>query len=164
MASQYCRNCGKEVTQGAYACLNCGLPPMKGSNYCYNCGANSHQDAVICIKCGIRLEARTSQTYPNALVQNQSNVESDLFRNKRIPKTWLLESILVTLFCCLPLGIVGIVNASKVESKFYAGDTDGAVRASEEAKKWTTLGFWIGLILGIIYIIVIAAAGTNDNW
>lgn len=79
MASQYCRNCGKEVTQGAYACLNCGLPPMKGSNYCYNCGANSHQDAVICIKCGIRLEARTSQTYPNALVQNQSNVESDLF-------------------------------------------------------------------------------------
>ena len=28
------------------------------------------------------------------------------------PKTWLVESILVTLFCCLPFGIVGIVNAA----------------------------------------------------
>lgn len=26
-----------------------------------------------------------------------------------MPKTWLVESILVTLFCCLPFGIVGIV-------------------------------------------------------
>ena len=31
------------------------------------------------------------------------------------PKNWLVESILVTLFCCLPLGIAGIINASKVE-------------------------------------------------
>lgn len=41
------------------------------------------------------------------------------------PKTWLIESILVTLFCCLPLGIVGVVNATRVESRFYAGDIEG---------------------------------------
>ena len=70
------------------------------------------------------------------------------------PKTWLLESILVTLLCCLPFGIVGIVNASKVESRFYAGDYDGAFKASEEAKKWTTIGFWFGIVGGIIYGIV----------
>ena len=34
------------------------------------------------------------------------------------PKTWLVESILVTLFCCLPFGVVAIVNSSKVESHF----------------------------------------------
>ncbi len=27
------------------------------------------------------------------------------------PKNHLVEAILVTLFCCLPFGIVGIVNA-----------------------------------------------------
>ncbi|MES2882212.1 MAG: CD225/dispanin family protein, partial [Bacteroidota bacterium] len=37
------------------------------------------------------------------------------------PKNWLVESILVTIFCCLPFGIVGIVNAAQVNSKFAAG-------------------------------------------
>ncbi len=77
--------------------------------------------------------------------------------NQKPTKTWLVESILVTLFCCLPFGIVGIVNASKVESRFYAGDIDGANRASEEAKKWTTVSFLIGLAVGVIYLIVVIA-------
>ena len=37
------------------------------------------------------------------------------------PKTWMVESILVTILCCLPLGIVGIVNAAKVNSLYSAG-------------------------------------------
>jgi hypothetical protein len=77
--------------------------------------------------------------------------------NQKPPKTWLVESILVTLFCCLPFGIVGIVNASKVESRFYADDIDGANRYSEEAKKWTAISFWIGISVGVIYLIAMIA-------
>ncbi len=51
----YCRNCGKDVEKNAYACLGCGLPPMKAFNFCYNCGSDCHNEAVICIKCGINL-------------------------------------------------------------------------------------------------------------
>jgi hypothetical protein len=79
------------------------------------------------------------------------------------PKTWLVESILVTLFCCLPFGIAGIVNAAKIESRFYAGDYDGAKRSSEEAQKWTFMGFWIGIAIGIIYLIVIVATIANKK-
>lgn len=70
------------------------------------------------------------------------------------PKNWLIESILTTIFCCLPFGIAGIVNAAKVESRFYAGDYGGALAASEEAKKWTMVSFWIGLVFGVIYLFV----------
>lgn len=70
--------------------------------------------------------------------------------NHRPPKTWLAESILVTLFCCLPFGIVGIVNASNVESKYYYGDYLGAHKASENAKKWTTYGFGIGIVILVL--------------
>ncbi len=73
--------------------------------------------------------------------------------DKRPPKTWLVESILVTLFCCLPFGIAGIVNASKIESRFYAGDIEGANRASADAKKWTMIGFWIGVGIGVLYLL-----------
>ena len=72
------------------------------------------------------------------------------------PKSWMVESILVTLFCCLPFGIAGIVNASKVESKFYAGDIAGAKRASEEAGKWTKVSFFIGIGGIVLYAIMMA--------
>jgi hypothetical protein len=46
------------------------------------------------------------------------------------PKNWLPESILVTIFCCLPFGIVGIVFASHLNAKYDAGDYAGAMIAS----------------------------------
>jgi hypothetical protein len=79
----------------------------------------------------------------------------------RPPKTWLVESILVTLFCCLPFGIVGIINASKVESRFYAGDVDGAIRASEEAARWTKIGFWVGLSVIVLYFLFVVVLGIG---
>jgi hypothetical protein len=79
------------------------------------------------------------------------------FNNQEPPKSWLVESILVTLFCCLPFGIAGIVNASRVESRFYAGDIEGANRASAEAKKWTMVSFFIGIAIAIIYFILVIA-------
>jgi len=77
------------------------------------------------------------------------------------PKSWLIESILVTLFCCLPLGIVGIINASKVESRFYAGDTAGADQASAEAGKWTKIGFWVGLACVVLYVVFVVVMGVG---
>ena len=65
------------------------------------------------------------------------------------PKNWLVESILVTIFCCLPFGIAGIVFASQVNSKYASGDYSGALQASANAAKWTKIGFWIG-VAGIV--------------
>lgn len=70
------------------------------------------------------------------------------------PKNYLLESILTTICCCLPLGIVGIVFASQVNSKYALGDYEGALQASKEAKKWMTWGIIAGVIINIgIYFI-----------
>ena len=72
--------------------------------------------------------------------------------NEAMPKTWLLESILVTIFCCLPLGIVGIINAANVSSKYESGDIEGAKKASAEAAKWTKYGFIAGIIVVVLYL------------
>lgn len=72
------------------------------------------------------------------------------------PKNWLVESILVTIFCCLPFGIAGIVFASQVNSKFQMGDYSGALKASQDAGRWTKIGFFIGLaqvVIGILWIL-----------
>lgn len=73
------------------------------------------------------------------------------------PKTWMAESILVTIFCCLPFGIVGIVNAAKVSSLFAAGNVAAAEEASKSAGKWTKWGFVVGLVVIVLYAIFYVA-------
>ena len=71
------------------------------------------------------------------------------------PKTYLTESILVTLFCCLPFGIASIVNASKVASRFASGDYEGADEASKNAKKWMYWAIGFGIAWLIYYFSII---------
>lgn len=90
-------------------------------------------------------------------------INPNMNNNQTPPKTWLVESILVTLFCCLPFGIAGIVNASKVESRFRGGDIHGAIKASADARKWTMTSFWIGIIVGVIYFVFGIILGLADE-
>lgn len=63
---------------------------------------------------------------------------------------YLIQSILVTICCCLPLGIAAIIFAAQVNSKAQTGDIAGAQKASGTAKTLC----WIGFILGLIGVIV----------
>ncbi len=77
------------------------------------------------------------------------------------PKNWLVESILVTILCCLPLGIVGIINSANVNSKWAAGDYEGAEHSAAEAKKWTKIGFFVGIIGIVAYVVVVLVTGAG---
>lgn len=66
------------------------------------------------------------------------------------PPNYLVQSILVTLCCCLPFGIAAIVNAASVNSAWASGDYAAARRASDQAKKWSTIGAVIGIVVNII--------------
>lgn len=71
------------------------------------------------------------------------------------PKNWLIESILVTILCCLPLGIVGIIHATKVDTLWKTGQHDAALKASQEAGKWVKIAFILGLIVIGLYLVFI---------
>lgn len=109
-------------------------------------------------------KGESSKSSPTHVSQNNlksNKMENTENQNQKPPKTWLVESILVTLFCCLPFGIAGIVNAARVESRFYAGDVEGSQRASDQAGKWTKIGFWIGLAVIVLYIIFVVVLGVG---
>ena len=69
---------------------------------------------------------------------------------EKIPN-YLVQSILVTLCCCLPFGVVAIIYAAQVNTKQQAGDIAGATLASQNAKKWC----WIGLAVGIVTNLIV---------
>lgn len=68
------------------------------------------------------------------------------------PSSGLVGAILVTLFCCLPLGIVAIVFAAQVDSKYSVGDYEGAQKSASRAKTFMWWGFGIGLAGSLAYL------------
>jgi len=155
MSRKFCRHCGNSLNPDAVACTHCGLPSTKGNNFCPTCGAETHTEAIICVKCGISL---VSPQPAQMAAQNQAFHTNQTGQPLTPPKNWMVESILVTLLCCLPAGIVGIINASKVESRYMAGDIAGAQTAADDAKRWATIGFVGGLIVLFLYFLVLAAS------
>lgn len=70
------------------------------------------------------------------------------------PPNYLVWSILSTIFCCLPLGIVSIVYAAQVNSKWQMGDFEGARLSSKNARLWALIALGVGLVGGFIWTIL----------
>lgn len=79
------------------------------------------------------------------------------------PNNHLALAIITTILCCLPTGIVSIVYATQVNSKFNIGDYEGAERASKNAKTWWIVSAITGILVLAIYFGVIFFILGNDE-
>lgn len=85
----------------------------------------------------------TNQPYAPPQYGPSTNTPS----NQVMPKTWLTESVLVTVLSFLCLcniiaaipGCIAIFKANSVKTKFMQGDVQGANAASASAKKWVII-------------------------
>jgi hypothetical protein len=74
---------------------------------------------------------------------------------------YLVWSILTTLLCCLPAGVVAIVYSSQVSAKLAAGDYAGAVDSSNKARTWCIVGAAAGVLSWIVYLAVFANSSVT---
>ena len=79
------------------------------------------------------------------------------------PDSNLVWAILSTVFCCLPLGIVAIIKASKVDSLYFNGDYNGAKEAAEDAKKWSIWSAVASVVFSILYGLFIFEFATGSH-
>jgi ABC-type Fe3+ transport system permease subunit len=75
------------------------------------------------------------------------------------PPNYLVFAILTTFFCCQILGIVSIIYAAQVNSRWNAGDVAGANDASRNAKLWAWVAFGSGLLIGVVTLILVVGFG-----
>jgi len=100
---------------------------------------------------------QTDQSYP----YSQPSAPAETL--PPMPKTWLVESILVTIlpfvlcgsFLSL-LGIIAIVYAAQVESFYHRGDYYASLEASRSAGKWTKIAMWIAIAWILLIVIALA--------
>lgn len=69
-----------------------------------------------------------------------------------MPSTWLVWSVVSTILCSFIPGIIAIIYSSKVSGKYFAGDIEGAKRASRNAEIWIIVSFVLGVISNTLYI------------
>lgn len=64
-----------------------------------------------------------------------------------------LVMAIISVFCCMPLGVIAIVFAAQVNSKVAAGDIAGAMEASKKAKMFSIIALALGLVAVLIYVV-----------
>lgn len=79
------------------------------------------------------------------------------------PNNNLVWAILVTVFCCLPLGIVSIVKSSQVNSLWAQGQFDAARKAAGDAKKFAVWAAGIGVVVAVLYFVFVVALGGSSQ-
>ena len=78
------------------------------------------------------------------------------------PNNNLIGAVLVTVFCCWPLGIPAIVFAAQVDGKHARGDYAGAEDSAKKAKMFIWISLGLGVVAGIIALMVgIAGAASS---
>ncbi|THJ74053.1 CD225/dispanin family protein [Candidatus Frankia alpina] len=80
-------------------------------------------------------------------------------------RTYLWQSLVATLLCCLPTGIVAIVYATQAQTRLQAGDLLGARQASGRARRWcivSLIAFAVVLLVVVAIVIIVAIASRND--
>ncbi len=88
-------------------------------------------------------------------------------QSRAMPKTWLTESVLVTVLSLLCLcnfigiipGIIAIFKANSVKAKYMRGDTAGAEAASASAKKWVL----ITVVVMVVWSVISGIRLMTDN-
>lgn len=69
-----------------------------------------------------------------------------------MPKSYLVWAVVMTVLCCMAAGVVAIIFASQVSSRYYSGDIKGAEKASERAQIWIIVSFVLGILSNTLYL------------
>jgi len=107
----------------------------KETKFCAHCGAEILKEAGICMKCGCTCEDIRKKEKPK--IENQTTV--------------LVLSVINTVLCCLPLGIVALIML------FLAMNADTQEEADKKVKTATVcnyIGIGLGIVICILYVIL----------
>lgn len=167
----YCRNCGKQIFENAFACVGCGVPPGKGSNYCPKCGAKTDRLATACADCGASLvslayeRVATQMERPGtkailSMVFGIISVVLGLFSTLFSVVTFGLGAPCTVPILVFALGfaISAVALGSQEKKAIEAG------RSSQKGRAFVLTGLitgWVTIALNILLVLILLVIGVG---
>lgn len=167
-----CINCYQEIPEGSRFCPHCGAQqPLSGQNPDADTYAefSAPQDNRNVQPDTEQQENRQEEPHygqyyapqggrpdvqQNAQYRDQNSTQYQYAQYTREePVNWipyLILSIISTVCCCIPLGIVAIFYTVKINSAVSAGDAEAAGHAAKMAKIWIIVAVVAGIIVNVI--------------
>ncbi len=137
--------------------------------FCSNCGRQATTSERFCSSCGHELALDAGPGTEETAGADPSRLTSVVETpppppgSSTPPDNHLAKAIISTIICCMPLGIVAIVHASRVNGRFLAGDIAVAELNAKKANDWGNWSIALGFIGGLLYFIVVMIAGVVDS-
>lgn len=165
-----CIKCYQEIPDGSKFCPHCGAQqPEAGSVY-----PESGAEAVVSQPEAVQTNEseNSAQQTDNYGQQYQYQQSGPVYQSEPVYQSsyqqetqinwipYLVLSIISTVCCCLPFGIVAIVFAAKINSAVSAGDYEAAEKAAKTAKIWIIVAIAVGIVWNIIQLV--ALGGLMD--
>ena len=119
--------------------------------FCTTCGREVDSEARFCDKCGAAINPPEEPASHYDL--GASRPAQPAYGQVANVPNYLVQAILVTIFCCLPAGVVAIVFAAQVNGKVAEGNLPEAQRLSRNARTWCWVSFGVGLGVAILYAV-----------
>lgn len=121
---------------------------------CPRCGAlnHTHTEHDVCVGCGVVFGGMELKA-----VRKQTDDAGASYASL------LVKSILVTLFCCQPFGIVAIVYSALTMGHNDAGRYQQAHKTAKTAMMWNYIGLGVGLAVGLgwmLFVLVLGGLGS----
>lgn len=127
-----CPDCGNRISTSALACPGCGRPvksPAAGK--CPDCGAPLNGDGI-CIYCRPKPEPGLPVSPPKV-------------------RNYIVLSVLMTAFLCLPFGIAAVISSTQVDALVRSGEFDKARAASHRTRALLVWGFVVTFVTFMSY-------------
>ena len=167
-------------------CINCYQEIPDESRFCPHCGAEQPDtpktETAAPADSPVQTETnqtayQDSQTYGSGYQENHtSDYQNNQYQTPPVYQSsyepenqinwvpYLVLSIISTVCCCVPFGIVAIVYAAKINSSVTAGDTAGAEKAARTSKIWIFASFVAGILATVLYILIFAGIGASSGY
>jgi uncharacterized membrane protein YvbJ len=135
-----CKNCGAEINEGAAFCGNCGMK-IEAEQPVYEAPAQEFSQEV-------HNEYQEQGSYvPPVMPECYS--EPVVPAEKPNTVLWIVLAAVEIFTCCQLTGIVSLIFAILGHVAADKGDFAEAEKKIKTAKTW----FWVGLVLGLVFII-----------
>jgi len=142
----YCSNCGMKFPDSAYRCPNCGAEP-----------ANAAQAEAARTEYTNLEPVQAEPVFSERVQAERSSPAGDAAARgdvSRKVENHLVKSIIATICCCMPFGVVSIVYSAKVGPLLQANNIDAALEASKKANMWGNLSIGVGILVQALWLIL----------